>query len=641
MKKFTLLLLSLSIGTTMLAGTYSGGSGTSGTPYQIATTADLIELSNTSGDWDKHFIQTANISFDVDETKVDWDGDGSATWDTEDQKGFSPIGNSTTKFTGVYDGQEYSISNLFIDRATYLGLFGYIGEGSGTDKGNITNLNLVDVDINGSGNSIGGLSGYQDISSAVENVDISGAINGSTTSDEVGGLIGKAYGSITDCSFDGDVTGDYYIGGLIGDSYGNVSNSFTSGNVNTYDEDAGGFIGRMSSGTVTKSYSHSSINNSATYVYDAGGFIGRIESGTVSQCYSTGDVSSFRNTAGGFIGINKGEIRDCYSRGDVSANESSSTTNFGGFVGWNYTGVVINCYSTGAVIYDDNPDPTDKGFAGDVFTGGNYEMTDNFWDTQTSGQTTTSGGATGKTTAEMKDYNTFTDETTTGLTTAWDFVTNPNDDAANNDYWDMDQEGTVNNGYPILSWQTGADNVLPVSWLSFEGERTSENVVELNWSTGSEQNSSHFIVQRSTDGENFENIGEVPAAGNSNVILDYHFVDMEAMGNIIYYRLKQVDYNGQYDHSKTIVVSKEDNEQMEVTAYPNPVQNRLSIRFSDEQEKVLLEITDMNGRKLYEKEYSSVSDIQINTSNWNAGIYLLRISSGNAVHYQKLVKEKF
>jgi len=50
------------------AGTYSGGSSTEANPYQIFTTDDLIELSNTSGDWDKHFIQTAEIKFNADGT---------------------------------------------------------------------------------------------------------------------------------------------------------------------------------------------------------------------------------------------------------------------------------------------------------------------------------------------------------------------------------------------------------------------------------------------------------------------------------------------------------------------------------------------------------------------------------------------
>ena len=121
-----MLIMSLALSSSLIAGTYSGGSGTSGDPYQISNTADLIELSKTSGDWSKYFIQTADISFNADESQVDWDDDGTATWDADDQLGFSPIGNSTTKFTGSYDGGGYTIDNLFINRPSTenVGFFG-------------------------------------------------------------------------------------------------------------------------------------------------------------------------------------------------------------------------------------------------------------------------------------------------------------------------------------------------------------------------------------------------------------------------------------------------------------------------------------------------------------------------------------
>ncbi|HRP02543.1 MAG TPA: hypothetical protein PLE30_07850, partial [Candidatus Kapabacteria bacterium] len=132
MKKYTLLgLLFLLFGAiNALSGTYSGGDGTSGTPYQISTIADLIELSNTSSDWTgKYFIQTANIVFNADSSPVDWDGNGTVEWSGNDQYGFSPIGNNDTNFTGSYNGQNHTISNLYINRtsSSYIGLFGRTG----------------------------------------------------------------------------------------------------------------------------------------------------------------------------------------------------------------------------------------------------------------------------------------------------------------------------------------------------------------------------------------------------------------------------------------------------------------------------------------------------------------------------------
>jgi hypothetical protein len=77
----------------------------------------------------------------------------------------------------------------------------------------------------------------------------------------------------------------------------------------------------------------------------------------------------------------------------------------------------------------------------------NATVSNSFWDTETSGQSSSDGG-TGKTTAEMKNVDTFTDLSTVGLDSTWDFVGNPNDDTGNDDYWDID--GTTNDGYPYL-----------------------------------------------------------------------------------------------------------------------------------------------------------------------------------------------
>ena len=141
--------------------TYSGGNGYENNPYQIATTDDLIELSNTSTDWDKYFIQTVNIAFDSDETQVDWDGDGSVENDTS---GFSPIGNISIQFTGEYDGDSYTIDYLFINRSAtdYVGFFGYINGAT------IQNIGVINVYVSGKW-CVGGLVGRNFSSTTLSN----------------------------------------------------------------------------------------------------------------------------------------------------------------------------------------------------------------------------------------------------------------------------------------------------------------------------------------------------------------------------------------------------------------------------------------------------------------------------------------
>ena len=89
--------------------TYSGGSGTSGDPYQIATKADLKYLSENSGEWGKYFKQKADINFDATDFQSGGDFYNSGS-------GFIPIGDGSTQFTGSYDGDGHTITGLFINR---------------------------------------------------------------------------------------------------------------------------------------------------------------------------------------------------------------------------------------------------------------------------------------------------------------------------------------------------------------------------------------------------------------------------------------------------------------------------------------------------------------------------------------------
>ena len=361
---------------------YSGGSGTSGDPWQISTTDDLIDLSNTSADWNNHFILTANIAFDANEQNVDWDGDGSADWDAQDQLGFSPIGNNSIKFTGSFDGQGYEISNLFINRSTlYVGFFGYIRVAS------IINLGLTDFEI----------SGYL----------YSGGLSGSI-----------AYSTITNCYTSGGIDGYVYTGG---------------------------FAGAISYTTINNSSNSADVAGTGSY---AAGFIGHNAESIINRCFNSGDVTSSGDYASGFFGANHAStVSNSYSTGDVTRSAGTGT-NFSAFSSLTSSSTIENSYTTGSVTYDNSTDPIDKGFVIDIY--GNNTFTNNFFDSEAGGQTSGTG-ATVKTTSEMKTVLTFSDETTVGLTTAWDFVNNPFDDAANNDYWTINN--VDNNGYPALVWQ--------------------------------------------------------------------------------------------------------------------------------------------------------------------------------------------
>ncbi len=143
---------------------YSGGNGTSSDPYQIATTNDLIKLSNTPSDWNNtnkpyfnYFIQTADIIFPEDSSSFDWNGNDTLEWKGDgtgdDAKGFKPIGVSGTRFDGIYDGQHFTIYNLFINRPSTndVGLFGYAQQEDDRDDNppGILNVRLKNARIRG------------------------------------------------------------------------------------------------------------------------------------------------------------------------------------------------------------------------------------------------------------------------------------------------------------------------------------------------------------------------------------------------------------------------------------------------------------------------------------------------------------
>ena len=328
------------------------GAGTSGDKYQIQTLNHLWWLSQNSDEWGKLFEQTADIDMTVTQN---WNDDHNG-----DPEGFSPIGiNTTYKFTGSYDGQSNTISDLIINRSgtSYIGLFGY------TSGSTIQNLGVTNVNISGS--------------------------------QYIGALVGLFSGTITNCYTSGSVTSaGHYAGGFVGfiSNNGYISNSYTTTNVNGYSRQ-GGFTSNANAGV------------------------------TIENCYSMGDVTLASGT-----------------RPDV-----------GSFLGYDNSGagtdiIINNCYATGNVFFS-GENPTDRGFVGDE-NGGNF--TNNFFDSGVSNQTSATG-ATAKTTAEMKDVATFTDEATAGLTTAWDFIGNPNDDTGTDNYWSID--GSNNSGYPWLTWE--------------------------------------------------------------------------------------------------------------------------------------------------------------------------------------------
>lgn len=176
--------------------------------------------------------------------------------------------------------------------------------------------------------------------------------------------------------------------------------------------------------------------------------------------------------------------------------------------------------------------------------------------------------------------------------------------------------------------------VLPVSLISFYG-RAKGNTNILFWSTASESNSRLVEIERSRDGIVFEKTGEVNAAGNSNSIRHYQFIDDKLISEKYYYRLKQVDVDGRYSFSSTILLSnKKTNGDLFV--FPNPVLNKATVLFTAnvvDDEFLLFN----SAGQLITKLVVNGNSAGIDLTGKPAGLYLLiNQKSGMSAKIQKL-----
>ena len=386
----------------------SEGDGSIGNPYQLDSIAELFWITQNSERWDKNYVQTGNIN--AVNTESLYGG-----------KGMLPIGNASTRFMGSYDGRNFTIDALVINRPEedYVGLFGY------ARTAELTRIRLTGAAVAGK-NYVGGIAGMLSGYSEMNKCAFSGSVSGT---DRVGGLAGQnSYNStILICSNTSVVNGEDHVGGIVGDNWSAawVKRCYNEGTVTGTGTNSGGLV---------------AYNHSNSYVFNS---------------YNTGNVSG-NIAAGGLVGNNTSSVDQCYSVGFVIGTVSP-----GGLIGTGF-GTVMN----------------------------------SFWNTETSGQNSSNGGY-GKTSAQMKNVNLYTIIDETELFASWDFITNPNDDDETAGYWNIDPSGTINNGYPVISWQAPVPSAPSGSGTSGDPYLIT-NLNNLVWMSQNIPSSGKYFVQ-STD----------------------------------------------------------------------------------------------------------------------------------------------
>lgn len=307
----------------------------------------------------------------------------SGMWDIN--RGFAPIGNAASAFTGWFDGASHNISHLTINRPleTEVGLFGRIGA-----SGFVYNVTIAASSVTG-GNTVGVLAG----NNLGQIFNARNSSSNATGDSVVGGLVGRNQASISGSSVDGAGVGNTVnltatafngFGGLVGVNSGTIGNSYAVANVSVYDafgttalsvSNIGGLVGSNSGGI------YSSYADSVVYTF-AGGL--------------SSAVTSLTNV-GGLAGSNIGSILNAYALGPVTSNYGGSGVGttagaVGGLVGSN-SGFIGTTYASGSVLsaLTDTINTTNLGVGG-LVGAGNGTVGSSYWDTVTTGQATSAGG---------------------------------------------------------------------------------------------------------------------------------------------------------------------------------------------------------------------------------------------------------
>ena len=255
-------------------------------------------------------------------------------------KEWTPIATNASPYTGIFEGQNHTISGLYFKQETsFVGLFS-------ANSGKIANVGILDSYFYGQpyfGVQVGGVCGYNTAKGAITNCYNTGIVRGS---EAVGGVCGSNYGIITNCSNTGNVgEDDDSVGGVCGSNYGTITNCNNAGIVSgkMY---VGGVCGKNSNGgTVTNCYNVGSVSGT----YYVGGMSGENDNGTITNCYNAGSVSG-TGYVGGVSGENYGgTITNCYY---------DSTIYTGNAIGKNSSGTVtkvegktIDEFKTGEIAY--------------------------------------------------------------------------------------------------------------------------------------------------------------------------------------------------------------------------------------------------------------------------------------------------
>ncbi len=181
-----------------------------------------------------------------------------------------------------------------------------------------------------------------------------------------------------------------------------------------------------------------------------------------------------------------------------------------------------------------------------------------------------------------------------------------------------------------------ANNALPVTIQQFTAI-VEKNNVQTSWTVSNEINIQKYIVERSLDGSNFISIGTV-LASNITGIKKYSFTDMNAVKQVIYYRLKIVEKDGSFNYSKIVVLNNLTKSSINI--FPNPAKNQIVITHITATENGIVLVTDLLGKNIItQKVNANTNQTLINITALKAGIYVVKFLNGTTENSLQFIKQ--
>ncbi|GAB2525801.1 hypothetical protein GCM10027189_00420 [Rufibacter soli] len=189
----------------------------------------------------------------------------------------------------------------------------------------------------------------------------------------------------------------------------------------------------------------------------------------------------------------------------------------------------------------------------------------------------------------------------------------------------------------------GVPTPLPVELTSFSAKRAG-NVVNLAWATASEKDNAYFEVQQSEDGKAFQAVEKVKGHGTTSVVQSYTAAITAAAAKTLYFRLKQVDYDGKFEYSKVIAVKAADAKtsvKAALEVYPNPTTSKVTVNTTETSGIAAVTLFHSSGLAVLQQEVQLAAGkgIELDLAGQHAGIYYLQVQTATSKAITRIVKK--